>query len=75
MEKIIVKTAIYSFIISFSLLLVFLNRTYSTEDVNGYISTSGTSYPDFFFMITEYSIILSIISVILVFAYLRFRKK
>lgn len=75
MEKILVKTAIYSFITSFSFLLVFLNRTKYTEDVNGYGSTSETSYPDFFFMITEYSIILSIISIILVFAYLRFKKK
>ncbi|MCM3599073.1 hypothetical protein M4D55_25385 [Metabacillus idriensis] len=75
MEKILVKTAIYSFITSFSLLLVFLNRTKFTEDVNGMGSSEVTSYPDFFFMIVEYSIIISIIAIILVFVYLRFNKK
>ncbi|TDL76157.1 hypothetical protein [Peribacillus frigoritolerans] len=75
MEKILVKTAIYSFISSFSLLLVFLNRTKFTEDVNGMGSPEVTSYQDFFFAILEYSIIISIIAIILVFVYLQFNKK
>ncbi|MGM0922630.1 MAG: hypothetical protein ACQEWW_15665 [Bacillota bacterium] len=74
MEKILVKTAIYSFITSFSLLLVFLDRTKITEDVNGMGSYEETSYPDFFFIILEYSIIISIIAIILVYANLRFLK-
>ena len=34
-EKTLIKTAIYSFIISFSALLVLVNRTGTSEDVNG----------------------------------------
>jgi hypothetical protein len=74
-EKILVKTGIYSFTLSFMLLLVGMDRIKSTTDVNGMISSVETTYPDFFFMITRYSIIISIITVILVYAFLLLKKK
>lgn len=75
MEKVLVKTAIYSFIVSFMLLLVWMDRVKYTTDVNGMGSTAEILYPDFFFMITRYSIIISIISVILLYVKLRSKKK
>ena len=66
MEKTLIKTAIYSFIISFSALLVLVNRTGTSEDVNGMHSGWEITYPDFFFMILEYSITITFIMVIIV---------
>ncbi|WP_394582195.1 hypothetical protein [Cytobacillus firmus] len=63
MEKIIVKTGIYSFIVSFFLLVAFMKRIESTTDVDGMISSVITPYPEFFFTIFRYSVITSIIAV------------
>lgn len=65
-EKILIKTAIYSFIISFSALLVLVDRNGTSEDVNGMISGWEIPYRDFFFMILEYSIMITFIMVIIV---------
>ncbi|MGE8082050.1 hypothetical protein [Peribacillus loiseleuriae] len=67
MERTLVKTAIYSFITSFSALLVLIDRTGISEDFNEVGSSWATPYPDFFFMILKYSIIISIIIVISVY--------
>ena len=65
-EKTLIKTAIYSFIISFSALLVLVDREGTSEDVNGMISGWEIPYRDFFFMILEYSIMITFIIVIIV---------
>jgi len=75
MEKILVKTGIYSFIVSFFLLVVFTKKEESTTDVEGMTSFVITPYPEFFFHIFRYSIITSIIAVIFVCAYLMSNKK
>jgi len=75
MEKIVVKTGIYSFIVSFFLLVVFMKKEESTTDVEGMTSYVITPYPEFFFHIFRYSIITSIIAVIFVCAYLLSNKK
>jgi len=75
MEKILVKTGIYSFIVSFFLLVVFMKKEESTTDTEGMTSFVITPYPEFFFHIFRYSIITSIIAVIFVCAYLLSSKK
>ena len=65
-EKTLIKTAIYSFIISFSALLVLVDRNGTSEDVNGMISGWEIPYRDFFFMILEYSIMITFIMLIIV---------
>lgn len=61
------KTGIYSFIISFLLLFVLIPRTKSTTDFNGMSSFVETSYPDFFFNLARYSVIISIIAVVVLY--------
>ncbi|RHW30950.1 hypothetical protein D1B33_18110 [Lysinibacillus yapensis] len=75
MERTLVKTAIYSFVTSFSLLLVLIQRVKYTTDLEGMGSFEETSYPDFFFMILRYSIIITYIMVIVVFLSKRFKKQ
>ncbi|MGN7177191.1 hypothetical protein BK139_14350 [Paenibacillus sp. FSL R5-0490] len=70
MEKIIVKTGIYSFIVSFFLLVAFMKRIESTKDVDGMTSSIITPFPEFFFTIFRYSVITSIIAVIIAILYL-----
>lgn len=67
MEKFLVKTGIYSFIISFLLLFVLIPRTKSTTDFNGMSSFVETSYPDFFFNLARYAVIISIIAVVVLY--------
>lgn len=74
MEKLLVKTGIYSFIVSFSLLFVFIPRTRNTTDVNGMTSGMVIPYPDFFFNITRYSIIISSVAVIVMCFVDRFKR-
>ncbi|PFG14486.1 hypothetical protein ATG70_2718 [Bacillus sp. es.036] len=74
MEKTLVKTGLYSLVISFLILFAGLNRVKSTTDVNGMTSVMEISYPDFFFMISRYSITISFILVISVFAIIQYRK-
>ncbi|EFV75256.1 MULTISPECIES: hypothetical protein [Cytobacillus] len=75
MEKIIVKTGIYSFIVSFFLLVAFMKRIESTTDVDGMTSSVITPFPEFFFTIFRYSVITSIIAVLIAIAYLASMKK
>ena len=75
MEKTLVKTAIYSFIISFSALLVLVDRTGTSEDVNGVHSGWEIPYPDYLFKILEYSITITFIMVIIVSLIKWFKKK
>lgn len=49
MEKTLVKTAIYSFITSFSLMIVLIQRVRSTTDVNGMVLGEEIPYPGFFY--------------------------
>ncbi|MGA5692670.1 hypothetical protein [Cytobacillus pseudoceanisediminis] len=74
-ERTLVKTAIYSFITSFSLMIVLIQRVRTTEDVNGMVSSSETTYPEFFFMILKNSIIITFIMVIIMFLYKRYKGK
>lgn len=73
MERTLVKTAIYSFFISFSLLLVSIPRERSTTDLNGMSSVTGTPYSEFFFMILKYSIVITFIMGIFVFMYKKYK--
>ena len=75
MEKILVKIGIYSLVLSFSLLVVFMKREESTTDFEGMTSFVVTPYPEFFFQIFRYSIITSIIAVILVWLYILLNKE
>lgn len=74
-ERTLVKTAIYSFIASFLLLLVLVDRVRMTTDINGMTSAEEKSYPDYFSMILQYSIIISFIIVISVFLINRYKKQ
>lgn len=73
MERTLVKTAIYSFIISFSLLLVSIPRERYTTDLNGMTSVEGTPYSEFFFMVLKYSIIITFIMGIFIFLYKKYK--
>ena len=75
MEKILVKTGIYSLVLSFFLLVVFMKREESTTDFEGMTSFVVTPYPEFFFQIFRYSIITSIIAVIFVWLYILLNKE
>ncbi|MEK3856249.1 hypothetical protein [Cytobacillus sp. FSL H8-0458] len=70
MEKILVKTGVYSFIVSFFLLVAFMKRIESTTDVDGMTSSIITPFPEFFFAIFRYSVITSIIAVTIAIIYL-----
>lgn len=74
MEKFLVKTGIYSFVISFLLLFILIPREESTTDLNGMSSFTETSYTDFFFNLARYSVIISIISVVVVY-FVKFKIK
>ncbi|WP_432355604.1 hypothetical protein [Sporosarcina sp. A2] len=74
MEKFLLKTGIYSFTISFLLLFVVISREKYTTDLNGMSSIEGTSYPDFFFNLARYSIIISIIAVVVIY-FVKFKNK
>ena len=75
MEKLLVKTGIYSLVLSFFLLVVFMNREESTTDFEGMTSFVVTPYPEFFFQIFRYSIITSIIAVMFVWLYILLNKE
>ncbi|MEH6942218.1 hypothetical protein [Bacillus sp. JJ722] len=74
MEKILVKTAIYTFIVSFSLLLVSIDRVRVTKDTDGMYSSEAYSYPEYFLMLLRYSIIITFIVVIIVFVIKWYKK-
>lgn len=67
MEKILVKTGIYTFIITFSLLLVLMPRTDVVADVSGIYSSIEYTYLEYFLMLLKYSIIVTYIAVIILF--------
>jgi hypothetical protein len=75
MEKILVKTGIYSLVLSFFLFVVFMKREESTTDFEGMTSFVVTPYPEYFFQIFRYSIITSIIAVIFVLLYILLNKE
>jgi hypothetical protein len=61
-EKILVKTGIYSFILSFFLFVVFFKRD-KNIGFEEEIIYEITPFPEFFFQIFRYSVIISIIAV------------
>ena len=72
MERILVKTVIYSFIISFSVLVLIPRERYYT-DINGMTSFEFTPYSEFFFMNLKYSIIITLIMSISIFLYNKYK--
>ncbi|MFS0781303.1 hypothetical protein [Bacillus sp. 1P06AnD] len=66
MEKLLVKTALYTFVVSFSIMLVLVDRVRVTKDVTGMYSSEAYTYPDYFFMLIRYSLILTFIAVLIV---------
>lgn len=71
-ERTLVKTAIYSFIISFSLLVLIPRERYTT-DLNGMTSVEVTPYSEFFFMNLKYSIIITLIMGISIVLYKKYK--
>ncbi|PUB12645.1 hypothetical protein C8K15_109144 [Paenisporosarcina sp. OV554] len=74
MEKLLVKTGVYSLFVSFLLLFVLIPREINTTDVNGMSSIVVTSYPDFVFNLIRYSIIITIIAVVVMY-FVKFKNK
>ncbi|MDQ0229160.1 hypothetical protein J2S19_000410 [Metabacillus malikii] len=74
MERTLIKTAIYSFITSFSLMIVLIQRVKSTTDANGMVSGEEIPYPEFFYMILKNSIIITIVMVVIIFLYKKLRR-
>jgi uncharacterized membrane protein len=72
-EKILVKTGIYSFIVSFFLFVIFFKRERNIgfEEETIY---EITSLPEFFFQIFRYSVIISMIAVVAAFLYVYYLK-
>ncbi|MCM3217733.1 hypothetical protein M3612_25010 [Niallia taxi] len=64
MEKKLVKTGIYTFIVSFCLLVIFKNREISETDEEGWTSVTEIPYSEHFFAILQFSIIISFIAVL-----------
>ena len=64
MEKFLLRIGIYSLTISFLLLFVLIPREKYTMVVNGMGSIESTSYSDFFFNLARYSILISILAVV-----------
>ncbi|MCA1041215.1 hypothetical protein LCM00_16995 [Bacillus infantis] len=75
MEKILVKTGVYSFIIPFFILVAFTKREDEATNYEGYTSTIVTPYAEYFFTIFRYSVIASLLAVGVAFAYLMSEKK
>ncbi|MEN8702291.1 hypothetical protein [Bacillus infantis] len=75
MEKILVKTGVYSFIIPFFILVAFTKREDEVTNYEEYTSTIVTPYAEYFFTIFRYSVIASLIAVGVAFAYLMSEKK
>ena len=67
MERFLVKTGIYSFVVSFSLLFAFFPRQRSTTDVNGMTSFMEISYLDYLFNITRWPIIVSLLAIVIMY--------
>jgi hypothetical protein len=73
-EKILVKTGVYSIIVSFFLFVTFFKREKMTTDFEGMSSIEVTPFPQYFFQIFRYSVIISIIAVVVAFLYVRYLK-
>ncbi|MCA1054033.1 hypothetical protein LCM10_03455 [Rossellomorea aquimaris] len=69
MEKVIVKTGTYTFILSFFLFVIFMNREEPFEVGDGGMSSFVTPYPDFFFQIFKFSAITTVIAIIIASLY------
>ncbi len=74
MERILVKTGIYSFIVSFCLLVIFKSQKLSETDEEGWTSFTEIPFPEYFFTIFRYSIITCFITVLFVLLYLLVNK-
>ncbi|WOD64890.1 hypothetical protein NQZ71_23500 (plasmid) [Niallia taxi] len=70
MEKILVKTGIYSFIVSFFLLVIFKKREISDIEEEGWTSYTEIPYSEYFFTIFRYSIITSLFAVLFMLLYI-----
>ncbi|WLD93912.1 hypothetical protein [Alkalihalobacillus sp. AL-G] len=73
MERLLVKTGIYSFIISFSLMFVFIPREREKEFTHEAI-TELMNVGDYFFMIGRYSVMIMIAAVVLTFVGTKIRQ-
>jgi hypothetical protein len=75
MEKILVKTGVYSFIVPFFILVAFMKRVDEITNTEGFTSSYATPYAEYFFTIFRYSAIASLLAVGVAFAYLMSEKK
>ncbi|OIU72814.1 hypothetical protein [Rossellomorea aquimaris] len=74
MEKILVKTGVYTLIVSFFLFVIFFKREKEMEIDEEATMYEITPFPEFFFQIFRYSVIISIIGVVVAFLYIRYLK-
>jgi hypothetical protein len=74
-EKKIVKTGVYSLVVSFLLMTVGFKKDMETVDVDGVSVVQAIAYSDFFFAIFRYSIIISMVAMYLAFFVLLIQKK
>lgn len=75
MEKKIIKTGVYTLIVSFLLMIVGFKREYEIVDADGVSVIEVIAYSDFFFTIFQYSIIISMVAMYLAFVVLLLQKK
>lgn len=75
MEKTLVKTGVYTFIITVMTLVVFMKREISTTDFDGYSSYEVIPYAEYFFTIFRYSIIVSVVATVTTLLYLMANKR
>ncbi|WP_226577722.1 hypothetical protein [Halobacillus litoralis] len=61
MEKLLVKTAVYTFILSFSVFFVWIDRVKTVKDSSGMYSGVEIPYAQFFFNITHHAIVTTLI--------------
>lgn len=73
MKKNIMKTSIYTFIVTMAILLVFIPRTKMTTDLHGIGSAFEYTYPEYFLMLLKYSIIFSCIVTIIFYIFISYR--
>ncbi len=67
MEKILIKTACYSFVIGLVLMIIFVPRGIDTLDYLGNVITIDMNYADYFFMIGRYALIFASFCTLAVF--------
>lgn len=75
MERKLVKSAIYTFIVSFCIFLAFLDQNPTVPTTDGMFTSIHIELGDFFLMIVKYSIRITLVVVLIVFLIEIFKKR